>query len=81
MHIMRKIRTTKKERQEKLVEVIRAKQVANQWQLLRELKRLGIPATQSSISRDLAEVGVIKIHGVYQLPHLLPHKIWKNAAQ
>jgi len=69
LHIMQ---MTKRARQEKLIEIIQAKRVANQRQVLRELKRLGIPATQSSVSRDLAELGVIKINGSYRLPHLEP---------
>lgn len=62
----------KKERQEKLIEIIRAKQISHQRELLRELTQLGITAHQSSISRDLAELGVIKLKGVYRLPHLEP---------
>lgn len=64
------MRATKQERQEKLIEIIRAKPLADQRQLLRELKRLGITANQSSVSRDLAELGVVKLKGVYRLPHL-----------
>ncbi|MBI3951758.1 MAG: arginine repressor [Acidobacteria bacterium] len=62
----------KKERQRKLVELIRAKPLANQHQLQKELSQHGISATQSSISRDLAELGVIKIKGTYRHPHLEP---------
>lgn len=62
----------KKKRQEKLKEIIRAKRVANQRQLLRELKRFGLTVNQSSVSRDLTEIGVIKINGTYRLPHLEP---------
>jgi transcriptional regulator of arginine metabolism len=60
----------KKERQEKLIEVIRAKHLSNQQHLQKELRRLGIVVNQSSISRDLAELGVIKLKGAYRLPSL-----------
>jgi len=63
---------TKKERQEKLIEIIRTKQLTDQQQLRRALNHLGITANQSSISRDLAELGVIKLKGVYRLPRLEP---------
>lgn len=63
---------SKKERQEKIMEIIRAKAVTHQQQLLAELRQMGIMATQSSISRDLAELGVVKLKGVYRLPHLEP---------
>src|SRR6185295_10054188 len=32
------------------------------------LERSGVPATQSSVSRDLEELGVVKQHGHYTLP-------------
>ena len=31
------------------------------------LERAGVPATQSSVSRDLEELGIVKHHGVYTL--------------
>ena len=32
------------------------------------LEQSGVPATQSSVSRDLEELGVVKHHGHYTLP-------------
>ena len=34
-----------------------------------QLERAGVSATQSSVSRDLEELGVVKHHGRYALPH------------
>ena len=39
------------------------------FDLPKQLERSGVPATQSSVSRDLEELGVIKHHGAYALPH------------
>ncbi len=39
--------------------------VANQAQLVAELRRQGIAATQSSVSRDLRDLGVARIGGRY----------------
>ncbi|MBV8201784.1 MAG: arginine repressor, partial [Acidobacteria bacterium] len=39
--------------------------VANQAQLVTELRRQGIAATQSSVSRDLRDLGVARIGGRY----------------
>lgn len=39
----------------------------DQNELLNELKALGYDITQSSISRKLKQLGVIKLHGKYQL--------------
>jgi transcriptional regulator of arginine metabolism len=59
----------KRERQQKILSLIRAKPVAKQEELRALLERAGVPATQSSVSRDLEELGVVKHHGHYTLPH------------
>ena len=43
-------------------------QFHSQSELTLKLVELGINATQASVSRDLDEMGVIKVHGVYSLP-------------
>src|SRR5689334_10300917 len=58
----------KTERQQKILEIIRARRVATQQQLARELGRRGIEATQSSVSRDIVELGLTKLHGRYTAP-------------
>jgi transcriptional regulator of arginine metabolism len=42
--------------------------VGTQQELAAQLERAGVAATQSSISRDLEELGVVKRHGRYTLP-------------
>ena len=64
----------KTKRQEILAEIIRSKSIGSQGFLLKELERQGIQATQASISRDLVELGIVKIKGVYRLPSLLTTK-------
>jgi transcriptional regulator of arginine metabolism len=59
----------KKERQQKILNVIRARPIGTQEDLRVQLERSGVPATQSSVSRDLEELGVVKHHGRYALPH------------
>lgn len=49
--------------------LIRAKRVGTQEELRAHLERAGVPATQSSVSRDLEELGVVKHHGFYARPH------------
>jgi transcriptional regulator of arginine metabolism len=58
----------KTERQQKILEIISARRVATQQQLASELKRRGIEATQSSVSRDIVELGLTKLHGRYTAP-------------
>ena len=59
----------KRERQKKILNLIRAKRIGTQEMLRAHLERSGVPVTQSSVSRDLEELGVIKHHGAYALPH------------
>ena len=59
----------KRERQKRILNLIRAKRIGTQEALRAHLERAGVPATQSSVSRDLEELGVIKHHGSYALPH------------
>ena len=58
----------KRERQKRILNLIRAKRIGTQEELRGELERAGVPATQSSVSRDLDELGVVKHHGFYALP-------------
>src|SRR5215211_9381678 len=58
----------KRERQQKILSLIQAKAVGTQEDLRALLERAGMPATQSSVSRDLEELGVVKHHGHYTLP-------------
>jgi transcriptional regulator of arginine metabolism len=57
-----------------LAEIVRSKSIGSQGLLLEELERQGIQATQASISRDLVELGIVKIKGVYRLPSLVTTK-------
>src|SRR5436189_255907 len=58
----------KRERQHKILNLIQAKPVGTQEHLRALLEHAGVPATQSSVSRDLEELGVVKHHGHYTLP-------------
>jgi transcriptional regulator of arginine metabolism len=58
----------KTKRQQKILSLIRARRIGTQQELSDMLERAGFVATQSSISRDLEELGVVKHHGHYSLP-------------
>ena len=58
----------KEKRQQKLLSLIRARPVSTQGELASHLERAGFAATQSSISRDLEELGVVKRRGRYVVP-------------
>jgi transcriptional regulator of arginine metabolism len=59
----------KQARQKRIVNLIRARPIGTQEALRAHLERAGVPATQSSVSRDLEELGIVKHHGRYALPH------------
>jgi transcriptional regulator of arginine metabolism len=58
----------KRERQRKILNLIRAKRIGTQEALRTHLEQAGVPATQSSVSRDLEELGVVKHRGSYAMP-------------
>jgi len=60
----------KESRQKKILSLIQAKPIGTQQELRALLERTGVPATQSSVSRDLDELGVVKHHGHYTVPRI-----------
>ena|ERR671918_715622 len=55
-------------RQKKLLSLIKARPFTTQTELRDSLERAGVPATQSSLSRDLEELGIVKHRGHYTVP-------------
>jgi len=51
---------TKRKRQQAILELIKEHPITTQTDLVRELRRRGHPSDQSTISRDLRELGVIR---------------------
>ena len=56
------------QRQREILAILREHPVANQFVLMEELGRRGIPATQSSVSRDLRDLGIPRVAGRYVPP-------------
>lgn len=63
---------TKTARQQKIIDLITRKSVHSQIDLAENLATMGITVTQATLSRDLAEVGAVKIRStsgsVYAVP-------------
>ena len=55
-------------RQRTLRLLLERRRIGTQSELVQALIDQGHPATQSSVSRDLSELGAIKIDGAYRLP-------------
>jgi transcriptional regulator of arginine metabolism len=56
------------QRQREILAILREHPVANQIVLMEELARRGIQATQSSVSRDLRDMGIPRVAGRYVPP-------------
>lgn len=71
MHLNRifDIDMQKSKRHEIILRIISATKLRSQDELARLLRKNGFNVTQASVSRDLDELGVVKIKGYYALPH------------
>lgn len=58
----------KEQRQTAILKFINAKQIGKQEDLTALLEKKGFQVTQSSVSRDLDELGIVKVGGFYALP-------------
>jgi transcriptional regulator of arginine metabolism len=56
------------ERQREILKLLRGKRVHSQEEIAALLQSRGLEATQSSISRDLRDLGVAKVAGRYLVP-------------
>ena len=59
---------TRAARQARIVELIRDREVHSQSELLALLEVDGTTATQATLSRDLDELGALKVRGAYVIP-------------
>jgi transcriptional regulator of arginine metabolism len=54
---------SKRKRQEAILSIIGRHPVSTQEELADRLQRAGLPATQATVSRDIAELGLVRIAG------------------
>ena len=55
-------------RRKMIVEMLGAAPVKKQVELVRSLRKQGFKVTQSSVSRDLRDMGIVRREGFYRLP-------------
>ena len=72
--------TTKAQRQHRITKLLETQAVTSQGQLVSLLAEQGIEATQTTVSRDLEELGALKVRlpggeGAYALPELPTQQI------
>jgi transcriptional regulator of arginine metabolism len=73
-------RLTKNQRQHRITKLLEAQAVTSQSQLVALLAEQGIEATQTTVSRDLEDLGAVKVRlpggdTAYALPELPVHQI------
>jgi len=59
---------TKQERQQKILDLIRTDNISTQEELGDLLSTADNGVTQSSVSRDLDDLGIVKVNGYYAIP-------------
>lgn len=55
-------------RQEVILNLVRSARISRQDELVRILRKKGFTVTQASVSRDLDELGIVKVNGIYRIP-------------
>ena len=73
-------RLTKNQRQHRLAQILETSAVTSQAQLVELLAGVGVMATQATVSRDLEEMGAVKVRvpggeSVYAIPELAHERI------
>jgi transcriptional regulator of arginine metabolism len=58
----------KKKRQEAILELIKNERIGTQSELTERLVQIGVIATQATVSRDIRELGIIKLGDAYGVP-------------
>jgi transcriptional regulator of arginine metabolism len=59
---------TKRARQGRILDLIRNRQVGSQEELASLLRQESVEVTQSTLSRDIRELGLVKVRGSYYVP-------------
>lgn len=65
----------KERRQRAIADLIRTQALANQEELAERLTAQGFAVTQATISRDLEQIGAVKVRRAGQLSYALPDQI------
>lgn len=69
------MKLSKTQRQHRIIQILEQSQVASQQRLVELLSDTGVEATQATVSRDLEEIGAVKVRAaggesVYAVPDL-----------
>lgn len=72
---MKTVKLSKNQRHHRIEQILEQSPVTSQAQLVELLAKAGVPATQATVSRDLEEIGAVKVRAaggeaVYAVPEL-----------
>src|SRR5205085_10205968 len=73
--IIMRMAELKERRQRTIAELIRSQSLASQEELADRLASLGFAVTQATISRDLEQLGAVKVRRDGQLSYALPDQV------
>lgn len=62
----------KSQRQRRIITLLRERPVTSQHQLVKLLRASGLPSTQATVSRDLDELGAVKVRRDGKVAYALP---------
>jgi transcriptional regulator of arginine metabolism len=65
----------REQRQTAILKLIDARRIGRQEELAELLQKKGFSVTQSSVSRDLLDLGIVKVQGHYALPQKPRHGV------
>ncbi|MEX2203127.1 MAG: arginine repressor [Actinomycetota bacterium] len=63
---------TKSKRQQAILSLVSRERLASQEEIRAQLRGLGLEATQSTISRDVEELGLARVHDARGLRYVMP---------
>jgi transcriptional regulator of arginine metabolism len=63
---------TKARRQQAILSLVGRERLGSQEEIRARLRRLGLPATQSTISRDVEELGLARVHDPEGVRYVVP---------
>jgi transcriptional regulator of arginine metabolism len=65
------VSVAKQQRQRLIADWLRQHRIGSQEELVARLDLAGVPTTQATVSRDLDELGAVRVRGGYRLPEQL----------
>ena len=70
----------KRQRQQLILDIVQREAVGSQTELVDALARHGVEANQATVSRDIQELGLVKMHQRYARPEAATRTSWDQLA-